>query len=487
MKKTLVGLLICVMLFGSCIGCDSSAKKKGNDYSSIYNYGDDYFRSIGDRVTLDLDSPDYLYNDFADGIDSRFSLVTGIWGNDGYLKHQGLQADNIYLTTDGNLAIRINGDYYRGENVGTTNGIRTGAALVTDHDMGPGRFEVRMKAAPPSGVCSAFWTYQYDSADPTVNGWNEIDIEILGGGANGGFDGVMYTTWQSAGKPNTSIPKFDNVTDCAGIRLNDNQWHTHTFDWYTDYMGTGKGRIDWFIDGKLVYHTESTVAIKSGTLWLGAWRPSEFAGDSKFDTAWMLADWVRYTPFLGMDGWIESDYKSEFNSYIKDYPTERITLTDEMLNQRLANTSFENVDTESTVPKVPFVEDYESHVAVGWLKRKILEDESNGVIVADAHSGTNAVKITQGAVEQEIEGAFEGFKYDFEFWAKKADGQNGKLLLRYYGSDGSIVLEETVEITSDDYQEYQKQIVAPQGCNKIRISLRNGIFDDMKCTYTGRN
>ena len=47
------------------------------------------------------------------------------------------------------------------------------------------------------------------------------------------------------------------------------------------------------------------------------------------------------------------------------------------------------------------------------------------MIVADAHSGTNAVKITQGAVEQEIEGAFEGFKYDFEFWAKKADGQNG--------------------------------------------------------------
>lgn len=73
------------MLFGSCIGCDSSAKKKGNDYSSIYNYGDDYFRSIGDRVTLDLDSPDYLYNDFADGINSRFSLVTGIWGNDDHL------------------------------------------------------------------------------------------------------------------------------------------------------------------------------------------------------------------------------------------------------------------------------------------------------------------------------------------------------------------------------------------------------------------
>ena len=100
MKKTLVGLLICVMLFGGCIGCDSSAKKKGNDYSSIYNYGDDYFRSIGDRVTLDLDSPDYLYNDFADGINSRFSLVTGIWGNDGYLKHQGLQADNIYLRSE---------------------------------------------------------------------------------------------------------------------------------------------------------------------------------------------------------------------------------------------------------------------------------------------------------------------------------------------------------------------------------------------------
>lgn len=479
MKKMLAIAVTAALAAGCFVGCTQPTEPSGNDYSDIYNYGDEYFRSIGERTTLDFDSPDYLYNDFSEGIDERFSIVTGIWGNDGFLKHQGVQADNVFLTTDGDLAIRINGDYYRGEGVGNTNGIRTGAALVTDFDMGPGRFEVRMKAAPRSGVCSAFWTYQYDSADPSENGWNEIDIEILGGGANS-FDSIMYTTWQSATKPNTATPALDEV------RLSDNEWHVHTFDWYTDYMGTGQGRIDWYIDGELVYYTEKTVALKSGNLWIGAWRPSEFAGDSSFETTYMLVDWVRYTPFLDQAGWIETDYRSEFNSYDKNFPLERIEMTDEMLNQRLANSGFENVDTEETVPQEPFVEDYESFAAVGWKKRTIREDESDGTSVLDAYSGERALRVTKGAVEQEVEGAFEGFRYDLKFWAKKAGSENGELLIRYYTKDGSTISEETISITSAEYAMYEKAITAPEGCAKIRLSLRSGVFDDMTCTYKGQ-
>ena len=470
-----------VLAAGCFAGCEQTKHDGPEGDSGLYDYGDEYFRSIEDRVILDVDSPDYLYNDFSDGIDERFSLVTAIWGNEGSIKHQGLQAGNVFLTTDGDLAIRSTGDYYRGEGVGNTNGIRTGGGLVTDHDMGPGRFEIRMKVAPRSGVCSAFWTYQYDSADPSVNGWNEIDIEIVGGGANT-FDSIMYTTWQSAERANTATPMLEDV------RLSDNEYHIHTFDWYTDYMGTGKPRIDWFLDGNLIYSTDKSVALKSGNLWIGAWRTSDFAGISAFDTTWTLVDWVRYTPFLGQEGWIETNYRSEFNSYDKNFPTERIEMTDEMLNQRLANTGFEIVDTAETVPQEPFVEDYASFAAVGWKKSTIRDDESDGTIVKDAHSGSNALRVTKGAVDQEIEGAFEGFTYDLAFWAKKAGSENGELLIRYYDKNGIIPFwEEAIDITSDEYAEYTKTITAPKNCAKIMISLRSGIFDDMTCLYKGQS
>lgn len=161
-------------------------------------------------------------------------------------------------------------------------------------------------------------------------------------------------------------------------------------------------------------------------------------------------------------------------------------MTDEMLNQRLANSGFENVDTEETVPKEPFVEDYESFAAVGWKKRTIREDESDGVSVLDAHSGERALRVTKGAVEQEVEGAFEGFRYDLKFWAKKAGSENGELLIRYYTKDGSTISEETISITSAEYAMYEKAITAPEGCAKIRLSLRSGVFDDMTCTYKGQ-
>lgn len=473
---------------------DSSQKDPiflNNDYTDIYDYGDDYFRQIGQRVTLDLDSPEYIFNDFSDPIDENFfSASIGTWNNDGQYKHQGVKEDNIFLTTDGNLALRINGDFYRGEEVDGTNGIRTGAALCTDNDMGPGRFEIRMKAAPRSGAVSAFWTYQFDSSDPNVDGWHEIDIEVVGGGPNGSFDSIWYTTWQKASGGNNTVQPLEDL----GITLNDNEWHTHTFDWYTDYMGTGMGRIDWFIDGVLTYYTESSVAYKSGNLQIGVWRPSEFGGTSEFESAYMLVDFVRYTPFLDMGGWISTNYSNQFNSHRKNFPTdaERIELTEEMLNERLANTGFENVDTASTAPQIPFKVDYTEYAAVGWLKKAVGEIECSATTVTgtDAYEGERALKVSAGSVEQNIDSVFENYQYNLSFVGKKSSADTtSTVLIRFYNAGGIVIgsAEISIPITSLSYQEYTQTITAPANCGSMKICVRseNGdtFVDNLSCQF----
>ena len=443
-------------------------------------FGDEYYRSVTERANLNYNSNKYLYNDFSNGIDDRFSLCTGVWGNDGNIYHQGNVAENIFLTNDNKLAIRINGDYYRGEQVGKTNGIRTGGAIVTDEDFGPGRYEVRMRSATRGGVCSAFWMYQCNSIDPSINGWNEIDIEIVGGNT-AAYDSILYTTWQNAKNPNT---KKYNLSDFV---LNDGEWHVHTFDWYTDYKGTGKGRIDWFIDGNLVYWTQEKVALKSGNIWLGGMRSGEWIGESKFETDWMLTDWIKYIPFENMNGWEKTGYENSYNTHDKKFPINRINLTDEMLNQKLANNGFEKIDNELpflfTNDNSDYKINFKSFVAVGWKK----SNDCNYEIVHDAVTGNNALKIDNGNVFQKIEGAFENFEYNLDFYAKKLNiEKNAKLKICYFDDENKLISSESISIDSTEYMNYKKNIITPKNCKELGVYLSDGCFDDVKCTYNGR-
>lgn len=461
----------CFMMFFLFNSCSK------NDIKN--NFGDDYYNSVSERANINYNSNKYLYNDFSNGIDERFSLCTGTWGNDGNIYHQGNVAENIFLTTDNKLAIRINGDYYRGSKVGNTNGIRTGGAIVTDEDFGPGRYEVRMRSATRAGVCSAFWMYQCNSTDPSINGWNEIDIEIVGGNA-ASYDRILYTTWQSAKNPNTKKYNLDNFV------LNDGEWHVHTFDWYTDYMGTGKGRIDWFIDGKLVYWTDDKVALKSGNIWLGGMRSGEWIGESKFETDWMLTDWIRYIPFDNMNGWEQTGYKNSYNTYDKNFPIDRINLTNDMLNQKIANGGFENIDDELPFPFMNDNSDYnvnfDSFVAVGWKK----SDNCKYNIINDSYD-KNALQIYEGNVFQKIEGAFEGFEYCIDFYAKNNSiYKNGNLKVCYFNDEQKLISTEIITVKTNEYANYKKTIIAPTDCKEIGIYLSDGYFDNIKCTYNGR-
>lgn len=443
-------------------------------------FGGEYYNTVADRANVDYTSEKNLYHDFSDGIDEGFSLVTAIWGNDGSLVHQGNVAENVYLTTDGALALRVNGDYYRGSAVGETNGIRTGAAITTDRDYGPGRYEIRMRSAVRGGVCSAFWVYEFDSDDPAQNGWNEIDIEIVGGGS-GVYDKIFYTTWQRAGMANTQIQYLES------LKLNDGEWHVHTFDWYTDYAGSGKGRVDWFIDGELLHYTEKDVSLKSGNIWIGAMRSGEWVGESLFETDWMLVDWVRYIPFSDMAGWVNSGYDNGFNTHIKNFPLERIEITEEMLCQRLANSGFENVDEALPYPltadKLPYKTELSDFAAVGWRKGRSGSEKCECAIVRDTNGG-NALAVYSGEVYQIIEGVYEGYGYRLDFKAKRfADGGNGKLAVSYYDKDGRKMGGTAISVDSDEYTEYEEYFYIPCGCDHVSVSLSGAIFDNVQCFY----
>lgn len=478
-RRITIYILSILMMFCFC-GCGHANNDDDKKYNpnTVYDYGDEYFRGIYDRVTLDYDCENYLYEDFQFGIDSRLSIVNAVWGSKEEYSHNGFQKENVFLTDDGLLALRINGNYYRGESLGETNGLRSGGGLVSDFDAGPGRFEICMKAAPRVGTCSAFWTYQYNSSNPEENGWNEIDIEILGGGAST-FDKPLYTTWQNASRPNTEAVAFDNII------LNDGKWHVYAFDWYTDYLGTGKGRIDWFIDGKLCHWTENNVSLKSGNIWLGGYSPDiNFVGDADFDTTWMLVDWVQYTPFKDMSGWEDTDYDNSFNKHIKTYPVKRITIIDDMVNQRISNGGFEYVDSESNVP-YQVSDELQNYAAVGW--KKIYSPEGTCSYEVIGGSGGNSLKVTDGKIGQSIHGVFEGYKYDFSCNAMIFPESNAQVEIVYYDNDGVVLKRQVLETAqkSNDFQKIQSELIAPENCKSLSIFLKNGVFDDVSCLFKG--
>jgi beta-glucanase (GH16 family) len=93
-----------------------------------------------------------------------------------------------------------------------------------------GRFEVRMRSAPVSGMLASFFTY-YDPASP----WNEIDIEILGRYANE----VQLTTIVPTSTEYHVQRQTVGFSPHAGF-------HVYGFEWTPDYVA-------WLVDGEEVF------------------------------------------------------------------------------------------------------------------------------------------------------------------------------------------------------------------------------------------
>jgi hypothetical protein len=148
----------------------------------------------------------------------------------------------------------------------------SGAEYRTKDSYLYGKFVVRAKAAPGSGVISSFFTYR-DPPDPT---WNEIDIEFLGKNTTL----IQFNPWWDWW-PNCEPVTYDLPYDTA------DDFHVYTFEWTPDY-------IRWTVDGD-TYHVfrgggvnlsqkiMMNIWISSNTDWAGPFNPNILPTAAQYD------------------------------------------------------------------------------------------------------------------------------------------------------------------------------------------------------------
>jgi hypothetical protein len=163
-----------------------------------------------------------------------------------------------------------------------------GAELRTNQVFQYGRFEVRMKSAPGSGLLSSFFTY-HDTPNVPAQ-WNEIDIEILGRYTNQVQFNII-----TQGQVNHVVTKT--------VSYNPHQaFHVYTIEWTPDYLS-------WNVDGFEIYreignHVQQLIYAQKNMM--NIWPPDNPGWVGPFDPnilpVYAFYDWVKYyqyTPGVG--------------------------------------------------------------------------------------------------------------------------------------------------------------------------------------------
>ena len=220
----------------------------------------------------------------------------------------GVVPANLHVT-DGTLKCEAHGDLYTGSVQGydesnTARKTRVGACIVSKDYYASGRYEIRAKVAPVSGVCCAMWTSAlYDKLVGEKNESQEdaVQFQLPGRPAeeNVGISYAYALCNTAAGKKDYKYAVANGYVQLAASQ-DDGQFHTYRFDWHTG--GTDHGtnitaRVDYYVDDVLVKTTTSHIPTMAGRLWVGAWFPKDWAGTPDFDTSAFEIDYVRVTPF----------------------------------------------------------------------------------------------------------------------------------------------------------------------------------------------
>jgi hypothetical protein len=166
----------------------------------------------------------------------------------------------------------------------TKDGTRVGGLVITHQRYGAGRYEVRMKNLPLSGGCSCIWNYL-----ETPDDYTEIDIEMP---ANGKAEAADWSNWAGL---NTYYPGPEHINEKVfdlGAPQNDGKFHVYRWDWYD---GTnGEARVEFYLDGRLLFTSTKNVPKSPARLWVGNW-PAPWSGTFQYDTQHSYIDWVRIT------------------------------------------------------------------------------------------------------------------------------------------------------------------------------------------------
>lgn len=223
-----------------------------------------------------LDAPataaDAVFDSFDELSDERWYLSDG-WTNGAY--QNCIWRGRLATVADGVLTL----SYIREEGEAADGETRDYACaeVQTKRRFGPGLYETRMKAAPGSGLVSAFFTY----IGP-VHGeeHDEIDVEIPGRSPH-----RMQTNLYTAGKGGRE--------DTHPIARD--EFVTYSIDWQPD-------RIRWYIEGRLVREETENLPDTNAKVFYSIWGAGQSAEGwlGKLDESALPAvvevDWFGWTP-----------------------------------------------------------------------------------------------------------------------------------------------------------------------------------------------
>lgn len=458
-------LFLSPLIIISLVGCDGGHSHSDTPKDYTPDTDPTYYSKITERNAFDLENETNINESFTNGInDDKFYSIDGVWDAGSTQPHNGVRSRNLFYTVDKDnnklLAIKGRGRY--NEEDSSTKNKPEGAVLITKDHLGPGRFEITMASFPRFGGCSAFWTYCTTTGNE-ASSQNEIDIEIGGGGQ---FTNEWCTTWTTHTNKETKNMSLENQ-----LHFNDGKMHKYTFDWYTDYEGSGEKRIDWFVDEVFVTSiTGSAVPEHEMPLWVGLWLPS-WAGDSLFDTDYMLIKNISYTSFD------DNQFKESCRSYTAFTKTVPSTLNIQTINYSdIKNINkFSNPNFEKTYA-------YNDNNYYGWQIDTTSSKGSFNFSDDGSTSTSKAIELTASSdttskyhgeyVYQNIGGAYEGYQYEFSIDAKLKDASSKGNVEIYYKDGGNITLsKEVIKIESTDYKTYTKTLTMPKGAVNLRIDI----------------
>lgn len=448
-------------------------------------YGDEhYYKSVSDRVSLVEDDERNINEDFSNGLDdSQWYALEGAWHTtEAAAPHNGMKHRNLFYSTDDNnekyLVIRGRGYYNRDEDFEYNK--PEGGCIVTKQHLGPGRYEIEMAAMPREGGVTAMWTY-CTTTGSEITSQNEIDIEIGGSTDGTQFENFWATSWT---KQQTKDTDTINVTDL--LYLNDGKIHKYTFDWYTDYLGTGEKRVDWYVDEIFIGSMSGNVVSEHEMpLWVGVWFPPLWAGQPAFEEDYMIIKSIKYTAFDSTQ-WYETCRSNP--GYTKVDPSslniQNIAWSKVKNVNKLANGSFDTMDV------APRDESY-----YGWVR----ETASTGTTFLTAGQNDNAFSLTAGPdgttyhgeyLGQTISNTFPGYRFKLTATAKLLNSASeGNIEIRFYDKAGSSISPQNIAINQTNWQAVEQELVVPQGAVKTKISITaeegTVIYDEISLTYLG--
>ncbi len=501
----------CLAAAGIMLAASATAFTACSDKNKLaeemFNFGDDYYKSVNSRYTLNYD--EMIYDDFTEGINpDRWVISDSVW-DQWSTDQNGVRPQNVFLVEDESnpdthLLLRANGSYYNmdndamysaeeraaygdGTNLFTQSqgyGVNCGACISTVEAFGPGRYEVKMKACPRIGALTSMWVYSWFTLNDGSVQQNEIDIEL---GLAPDFTQAYFTTWTSPSN-NTNMPTP------VDFFINDGKWHVYSYDWVVD---AEVPYVDYYIDGIKVLTIDSNVPTTNATLNLGIWCPSWAGGGVKgetgvsvdsrmFDSDFAEISWWRYVPFQ-MKNWEQRPVQNR--NYADGYIPKKLTAVPSA--QKCANGNFErNSDSYGAYgnPWKDFtVTDPTNETYVAGSSAKIIQENANNYC---------AEIVNGGLLGQWLRGAATGFKYKLTGKYRTTGSASAAFRYTYvlgYSTTSRTQGNKTVNLgSSADWKDFELEFTIDNAsARSIRYYLMNSAnsgscyFDDISVTYLG--